>query len=763
MKIEATLCAILAATACGGTSSRAPATGPAEIGSGSGEVTPPPEVADPQLAARKAYVDPGGMWLPEQMTLAQHVRDLKALGAEVAPEALARPLEAPLAAVVSLGYCTGSFVSPDGLIVTNHHCVQGALRYISSDEHDYVDAGFLAGSRAEEPWVGPTQHLMVARAIRDVTAAVRDGLEAIEDPIARKKELDRRRERLMAECEKDRPEVRCRVYGQFRGARYQLVEYLDLRDVRMVYAPARSIGDYGGEIDNWAWPRHSGEWAFLRAYVGKDGKPADFAPDNVPYHSAHWLEISTEGVKDHDFVMVAGYPGHTQRLETAREVRFLVEEVYPRRVEELQAHYDVAAQIIASADGEARILATVAQQFIQNKLEYTQGVLAGVKQRDLLARKDEVAARVRAWAAQPGRDEYRSALERLDQLDAEEQQRWRAEHELDTVLHSSQLLEQAFVFLRMAEERSKPDAERKPGFQERDRSRLEADQKAFGKRYDRGFDRADFRRFLIRALALPAEQRPWLPTVLGLRRTARIDAARIDAALDKMYGKTRLEDPKVRLDLLAHATSRSLARSRDPFLRVAVALWPTVKQREAADDRMTGEMALVAPKYAEALLALLDGKLAPDADGSLRVNYGTVRGFHPESTAAADRPFTLAREILTKDTGKPPYDAPPALLAAIRAGDFGPYRSADLGGLPVNFLTDLDTTGGNSGSPTLDSRGRLVGLVFDGNIEGVADDLVFDEAVSRSIHVDIRYLLWVMDAVDSADHLLQEMGVQPRL
>ncbi|HLL24568.1 MAG TPA: S46 family peptidase, partial [Kofleriaceae bacterium] len=226
---------------------------------------------DPAFGFRQGFSNPGGMWMPQQMTLAGHVENFQKMGVKLDAKTLADPLSAPLNAVISLGGCTASFVSPDGLIVTNHHCVQGALKHNATPEANYVETGFLAKTKADELSAGPAQKVWVAQAFKDVTKEMRDGLDAIKDPGKRKDELEKRIKTTVAACEKDRPGVKCRVSGFFRGGQYIQIENLEIKDVRLVYVPARSIGNYGGEIDNWAWPRHTGDFAFYRAYVGKDG------------------------------------------------------------------------------------------------------------------------------------------------------------------------------------------------------------------------------------------------------------------------------------------------------------------------------------------------------------------------------------------------------------------------------------------------------------------------------------------------------------
>jgi hypothetical protein len=757
---------LLALAACGGgpTPVVAPTPAPATSATASAAAAPAPR-PDPNLAFRMQYRDPGGMWMPSQMTLPQHVDAFEKMGVKLDPNKLADPLESPLAGVVFLGGCTGSFVSPQGLIVTNHHCVQGALQFNSKPGDNLVENGFLAKTLADEPTAGPAQRVMVAQAYTDVTSKMRDGLDAIKDPVARKKESDKRAKQLVAACEKDRPGIRCQVSSFFRGGMYELIEMLEIRDVRLVYAPARSVGDYGGEVDNWEWPRHAGDWSYLRAYVGKDGKPADFSPDNVPYQPKRWLQVTTDGVKAGDFVMVAGYPAVTRRLTTAAEARHDVDVYFPYLVGYFQDRYDLAKSHVGDG-GETAIKATVLEQSMQNGLEKYQGILQGIGRNPaLLADKDALDRKARAWAAQPGHEAIAKAIQKFDALVADEQKTALADFDREVTLQrGSALLADAIATVRWANERLKKDADRKPGYQDRDMPHAIAAARQLSRTYDRTLDRANLKLMLVRSARRPAAERPWLATLLGAKKGQAIDEALIDRTLDAWYKAPALEDEKTRLDLLEKGTPGKLAASKDPFVQAARRIWPVIEADERKTDAREGDALVLAPAYVEAMKAVLGGALAPDANATLRVTYGTVRSLHPESTAQADWPFTVASQILAKDTGKDPFNAPKKLLDAIQAKSFGPYADAALGGdLPIDFESDLDITGGNSGSPTLDGQGRLVGLAFDGNKEGLASDVVFDGSTTRTIHVDARYMIWTMDALDGADRLVEEMGLQPKM
>jgi hypothetical protein len=765
----APLAAVLLA-ACGGSDvNQVPAASPAPALPSTGAVataatTAPAAPPDPALPFRLAYADPGGMWMPQQMTLPQHASNFKNMGVTLDAEKLSDPLASPLAAVVSLGGCTGSFVSPEGLIVTNHHCVQSALQRNSDEKHNLVEDGFLAKTKADEKAAGPAQRVMVAQAFKDVTRDMRDGLDAIKDPIARKEALEKRSKQLIAACEKDRPEIRCSVSKFFRGGQYELIEMLEIKDVRLVYAPARSVGDYGGEVDNWEWPRHTGDWSFYRAYVGKDGKPADPSPDNVPYQPKNWLKVSTAGLRPGDFVMVTGYPGRTQRGETASETHNDLDWYYPYVTAYLDERYKVAEAHVQDA-GETGIKATTTKQGIQNGLEKYQGIVQGFqKHPDLLQQKDTLDAQTKAWAAQAGHERYKKDIDRLEAILTDARKTQRVDFDRNAAFGGSRLLGTALSLTRWADERAKKDEDRKPGYQARDLDRATAGQKQFARSFDRTLDRAELRLALVHALQLPEAQRPWLAKLLGSKPGQKVDEKLIDATLDAWYAAPLLEDAKLRLDLLTNGTMKDLKASKDPFVAAALRIWPTVKAEEKKADARTGELILVEPSYVEAMKQTLGGAVAPDANSTLRITYGTVRSLHPEAHDLENGPFTVASQILAKDTGKDPFNAPSKLLEAIKAKDFGPYADPALGGdLPIDFEADMDITGGNSGSPTLNSKGELVGLAFDGNKEGIASDVVFDPQTTRSIHVDARYMIWTMDKLDDAKHLIKEMGLTPKM
>ena len=715
---------------------------------------------DGHLAARKKLESPGGMWMPRQML--DNASKLSQLGLEIEASALSDPTRPPLSAVVGLGGCTASFVSPEGLIITNHHCVQGALQLNSTPEENLIENGFLARTRADERWAGPTQRLKVAQKMTDVSAAMTDGLAAITDANKRHDEIEKREKKLLADCEKGRPGLRCDVRSFFGGKEWQLTEYLELRDVRLVYAPHRAIGNYGGEIDNWSWPRHTGDYSFYRAYVGKDGKPADHSPDNVPYRPATHLKVQPSGVAAHDLVFVTGYPGKTNRHQTASEMRHAAEWTHPRYVAKAKQKMEVLAGL-QKLGGETAIKAGVTRQYTQNGLEKYSGILEGIEKHDQVQAKQAAEKEFRAWAgADASRKRFVDALDGMEsRFAAMRKQEAEEETWTDAVKTGSGLLGQSLLLVKWSHEQQKPDAEREPGFQERDRSIIVGAQKSFAKRFDPKIDRALWKLSLTRAAADPTSN-TWLPELLGLPAGKGVDDAAIDKALDRFYAGTKLADEKTRMALLK-ATPAQLKRSSDPFVKAALRMFPRAEEIEKRDDSWYGELILLRPVFMEGLVAQSGGLLAPDANGSLRISFGTVRGYRPQADKPVYSPFTTAAEIPKKNTGKEPFDAPKKLLDAIAGSKWGAYAAPSLGSVPVAFLSDLDITGGNSGSPVLNARGELVGLAFDGNYEGLSSDVLFRGETTRTITVDVRYVLWVADAVDQADHIIEELGLKPSL
>lgn len=706
------------------------------------------------------FENPGGMWMPGQMTA--HAETLRQLGLQYDPKALTDPTAFPLGAVVSLGGCSASFVSPEGLIVTNHHCVTRYLQANSTPENNLLDNGFLAKTRAEEKSGGPAARVYVTTQVTDVTDKVLGGLDGVADD-KRSGQIEERRKQLVGACETGQAAKRCTVASFYEGAQFYQIEQIELRDVRLVYAPHEGIGVFGGDVDNWRWPRHTGDFAFLRAYVGKDGAPADFADGNVPYKPKHFLKVATEKASEGSFVMVAGYPGRTQRLKTAAETQQAAEWYYGRQIQ-LYEEQIAVMEAVGKQDPKAAIAGAAKLRGLNNYLLNFRGQRDGLLKGGVAAEKARLEGELQKWIdADAGRKQkFGEVLAKLAELTAEKSKTRERDLSHDELAKGSLLLSAADTIVRLAEERAKPDAERRLGMQQRDEKDLEQSMQALQSSYHPQLDRAVFRLFLQRAAKLPEAERPEVFAAIVGKKGA-VSEAEIDRALDKLYKATKLGDATNRVELLRAADAKSIRASSDPFVKLALKLRPLNEAQKKAGEALSGAIAALRPRYIEALREFHNGSLAPDANATLRVTFGTVRGYSPSPGAPVYRPFTTVSEMAKKHTGEEPFNAPKSILEAVTAKKWGPYADATLGEVPLDFLADLDITGGNSGSATLNARGELTGLVFDGNIEAMASDWVFMPPITRSIHVDVRYILWVMDAVDQADHLLTELGVTPVL
>jgi hypothetical protein len=705
------------------------------------------------------FENPGGMWMPAQLGGGAHAQTLRDLGLEFEPAALTDPTAFPLGAIVSLGGCSASFVSPEGLLITNHHCVTRVLTRNSTADENLIERGFLAQTRADERWAGPKQRVYVTMSFTDVTDQVLGGLDEIAEPQARWKEMQARRTKLTKACEEASADVKCTVASYFEGAQFFRIEQIELRDIRLVHAPDAGVGVFGGEIDNWRWPRHTGDYSFLRAYVGPDGKPADHAADNVPYRPRHHLKVATEDLDPGDLVFVAGYPGRTSRLKTADEVEEATTWSYPRRIARYE-QYLATLDAAVGDDATLRIKANPTVRGLSNGLTNAKGMLDGLGQGGLAQTRRQQEVELQAWieADEQRKASYGTVLADIAALNAEGRATRERDEAFIELLRASALIARAQQIIKAAEARGNGKGPSKDEI-----AALETTLSEDHKGYAREIDRAVLRLHLVRAAALPAEDRPEALS-LFLGQADAVDEAAIDRALDRLYKGTKLEDPKQVMRLYSSAKPAALNKSKDPFIALALALAPMLEAHEQLAAERAGKMAILRPRYIAALREFAASKgevLAPDANSTLRVTYGTIGGY---SSGGTDyEPFTVASQMLAKHTGVEPFNLPAAVREAVEAKNFGPYVDPELGELPINFLADLDITGGNSGSPTLNARGELIGLVFDGNYESMASDWVFMPEITRSIHVDIRMVLWMMDAVDGADHLLTEMGVEPAL
>jgi hypothetical protein len=664
-----------------------------------------------------------------------------------------------LTAVLGLGGCTGSFVSEEGLFLTNHHCAFGAIQLASTPERNYLRDGFVARTRGEEVEArGGVGRVRVLSRLADVTDRVRGPKSAFaraKSDTARFEAVERAKKEIVAECEKA-PDRRCAVAAFEDGRTFQLMEQVEFRDVRLVYAPPRGVGDFGGEEDNFRWPRHAGDFSVLRVYVSPDGKPASFAKENVPYRPKTWLRVASKGIAEGDVVMIAGYPGRTQRYLTPSAVENQEKWFYPLRSKTLT---DLIAILDAEGkkDPETALRVASAIKGYGNGETNARGQIEGLGRNGIAARARAEAKELAEYLASrkdlPA--EWAVASAELEKVLAADRAGQGRRYFLEEIERLSSYLGSALSAVRRADERRKPDLDREAGYQERDLDRARQREKDLTRSLAPAAARKALAYLVEKAQAASGEA-PVRAFDEAFGKGA--SAGTIEAKLSEMDAATALGDEKVRLANV-DATWTALATSTDPYVKLAAALHPEFVAIRAARKETNGALLVWRPRYLSALEALRRSKgkaIYPDANSTLRVSFATVKGYSPRE-AVTFTPRTSLRGILEKETGTEPFAAPQKVLDAVRAGNFGDWSDPTLGSVPVGFLTDGDTTGGNSGSPTMNGAGEVVGLNFDRVWENVAGDFGWNPERSRNVNVDLRYALWMMDRVDGASALVKEL------
>ena len=623
-----------------------------------------------------------------------------------------------LAAAVNIGGCSAGFVSASGLILTNHHCLFGVLQEHSRPQRDLITNGFLARTHDEE-LPSKTTRVTVPRKFTDVTKQIEAAAPAGNDDLARNKAMDTRQKALVAECEKTAG-ARCRVAAFDGGLQYVLIESFELSDIRLVYAPPRAIGEFGGEIDNWMWPRHTGDFAMARAY--KDGKP---------YVPEFYFPISRDGVKTGDFVMVLGYPGRTVRALTADEMADQRDYYYTPRATVYGEWIRLLEE--ATKDNPAGQIAVAAtMKSLNNVAKNGQGQLAGLKRGRTIEKQKAHEDLVMTWAAsRPGFASAVEAKRDLDRRAAARRKTAMRDFLYQAIQNGPLALKQATTLVRLASERVKPDMERDTDYMDRElprlRDRMEREQKSFY----RPADQAVFADWLKR---------------FRVQNSTFSDNFVVQTA----YAATKVTDLQERLEMFGQSTEQLKAR-HDPMLELAFALEPELRAYQTATKTHDGAVARLRPAWRKAVIAQAGKPVAPDANSTLRVSFAHVKGYAPRDGVVYTPQTTLAG-MLDKHTGEDPFAVPPAVLNAA--------ARIDAAKMPLNFLADADTTGGNSGSPVVNGRGELVGLNFDRVWENVANDFGYNPEVARNVNVDVRFLLWLLRDVEKAEGLLGELGAR---
>lgn len=700
------------------------------------------------LISPSAFADEG-MWPMSEL----HKLHLNEKGLEIPLNTVYNPDGVSLIdGIVKVGGCTGSFVSPDGLILTNHHCAYRGAQAASSVDHDYITNGLLAKSRSEEiPAKGYT--VRITESYKDVSAKVLRAIKPDMTLAERTKAIEKRMKEIVAEAEKKHPGKRAEVSEMFIGKTYVLFMYTYLKDVRLVYVPPRSIGNFGGEIDNWIWPRHTGDFSFMRAYVAPDGSPAEYAKGNVPYHPQKYLRVEPDGVDEEDFVFILGYPGRTYRHRTSYFLAYEEEVRMPYVADYYQWQIKVMEKM-GEKDRAVAIKHLSRIKGLSNTMKNYRGKLVGLKRLHLLDKKREEEKALQKFidADANRREKYGSLLQQIARVYDEIREKSQRELVLTYLRRSCNLLNFAYTAYEASIERAKKDINRESAYMDRNFDRTKERILLSLADYYEPTDKILFKERLMKAAQLPQDQK-----ILPLAEIAPTEEG-IDRFIEDAYARSHLNRKKFVTQLFTK-NRKQIEQTDDPIIRLAIQLYPVFQRQKEINKRRKGAIDKLQAQLIDVKKQFLGTDFVPDANSTLRLTFGRIRGYTPRD-AVYYKPITTLNGVIEKTTGKEPFDTPKKILDLFRSKDFGRFYNAKLKSVPVGILYNMDTTGGNSGSPVLNAKGDLVGINFDRAWEATINDYAWSEDYSRSIAVDIRYVLWITQKFGGADYLLQEMGVE---
>lgn len=641
--------------------------------------------------------------------------------------------------------CTGSFVSPRGLIITNHHCAYRAIQSSSSIGNDYLRDGFQAKSLGDEvPADGYT--VRITESFQDVSDQVLSAITAEMSYTERTKAIEQRQKEIEKAAEETHAGQRAEVAEMFAGKTYLLFLYTYIKDVRLVFAPPASVGNFGGEVDNWEWPRHTGDFSFMRAYVAPDGSTAEYSKENVPYRPKRFIQVEPQGVDEGDYVMLIGYPGRTARHKTAsfleyeQQVRLpYVVDLYQWQIEQMREAGKDDRAVALKHSSRMKGLANVEKR--------SRGQLKGLSRKNLVAARAASESQLQTFinSDDARRARYGNVIDDIAGVYAEMKSN-RHEMDIQSIRSASRLMYFAFTIYDSAQERQKADVERETPYMDRNIDLTRRRLILAVKDYHAPTDRLILKEMLNRVRAA------------GNKINDIANHLPTDQSLDDLYAGTSLGDPDF-IESCFDKTPEQLANLDDPALAVIIRLYPKYlqlreqsKAREGKLDQLYGSLVTVKQEY-------LKQNFVPDANATLRLTYGHVKGYSPED-AVYKLPITTLGGAVAKATGVEPFVLPESIITKHAQRDFGQFMHPKLKDVPTAILYDTDTTGGNSGSPILNGQGRLVGVNFDRAFEATINDFAWNESYSRSIGVDIRYALWLTGSVFGAEHLLAEMGVE---
>jgi hypothetical protein len=690
-----------------------------------------------------------GMWIPlllEKYTLSE----MQEMGFQLSAEDIYTTdgtASMKDAVVIFGGGCTGELISGEGLLITNHHCGYSEIQSHSTMENDYLTNGFWAGSREEE-LPNPGLSVRFLEYMEDVTSQVLEGTNNLS---AEEKERKIQSNILgVAKEASDGEKYMVEVKPLFYGNQYYVYVYKVYRDVRLVGAPPSAIGKFGGDTDNWMWPRHTGDFSLFRIYADENNEPADYSPDNVPFKPKKFFSISLNGVQPEDFTMVLGNPGRTMEYIPSHEVDIILNQRDPDRI----AIRDKKLEIIGAAmesDPEIRIQYSAKHASISNAWKKWQGEILGLQRLDAVNKKLDFEKDFRNWAETEGvwESEYKKVFANFDTLYFIYQDFIKAsDYYSEIVLRGIELFHVAASVDNMVR-----NLENNQDIKwESQLKSAEEYLSSFFKDYNRATDEKLFTELLP---MLASDLKPeFLPVYL----IELLSKHQGEDLVKKVYGKSVLHNWPEMKELLAEGNKQQLLKLRqDPIVELynrlnfhfETTINPVVN---VVSKRIDQNM----ETYMAGIMKMKAGEpLYPDANLTLRVAYGKVEGYNPQD-GVKYKHYTTLKGVMEKDNPEIyDYDVPVRLRELYDTKDFGRYAAN--GDLPVCFTASNHTTGGNSGSPVINAEGHLVGVNFDRCWEGTMSDIMYDPEMCRNIAVDIRYVLFLIDKFAGAGYLLEEM------
>jgi hypothetical protein len=669
--------------------------------------------------------------------------DLEKAGLRIPKEEIFNPGKVSLTnALVRLGGCTGSFVSGEGLVITNHHCVEGAVSRVNID---YIEKGFTARSKEEEIPVGIPCRITMS--YQDVSKEVLEGVGSDTDPATRTRIIGENIRRITEADRKANPDLTVEISEMFTGRSYTLFRYMVLQDTRLVYVPPVSIGQFGDETDNWVWPRHNADFSIVRAYVGPDGKPAKYSKENKPFKPARHLQVNPNGTREGDFVFIMGYPGRTFRHQPFDFLRYQQECILPG----VSNWFDWQIQTMKklSENNAARYAKFYDDiQGLSNTEKNYRGKLQGLRRTNVMAEKEAEDRRMELLTrTAPEWMQYDSLFQEIKgQYNARIQEFPR------TFLLQRLVNDVPQFYLAVLLARSRRELNGLPSKEKDSRNAIaEAVKKDIQRGYgieDAEFERLCMMELLRRMQVLPADLKPAPVSALG-------DLA----AWEKAWMKKTILNDTAKVMAMLRSSPEKLINLKDPLITLADQLLNMLIETELREKQRDDILRAQLPSYIALKEQLRPDGFTPDANATLRLTYGNIKGYSPND-GEWNHPYTTLDGVFQKANTLPDYKLERVYADKLRVKNPPAiFRDPKTGKVVVAFLYNLDTTGGNSGSPVLDADGRLIGVNFDRAWTATLNDFAWSPEYSRSIGVDIRYCLYVMRYVSDANNVLAELGV----